>query len=78
MSRSAFAARFAELVGQTPIQYVGRWRMQLALAGLRDQRLPIADVAGRLGYRSEAAFRRAFKRHLGRAPGAARRQASST
>ena len=76
MSRSAFAARFAELVGETPMQYVGRWRMQLALAGLREQLLPIADVAAKLGYRSDAAFRRAFKRHLGFAPGAARRPSS--
>lgn len=74
MSRSAFAARFAELVGETPMHYVGRWRMQLALAGMQNDRLSIADIAGRLGYQSEAAFSRAFKRFVGMSPGAARRQ----
>lgn len=72
MSRSAFAARFRELVGETPMQYVTRWRMHLALTWLREGDFTIAELAARLGYRSEAAFARAFKRELGVAPGAAR------
>ena len=72
MSRSAFAARFTALVGEPALAYVTRWRMHLALDRLRAD-TPVADVAGRLGYRSEAAFSRAFKRVTGTSPGAARR-----
>lgn len=74
MSRSAFAARFTELVGETPMHYVARWRMSVALTLLADEKAPLAELASRLGYASEAAFSRAFKRHLGVAPGAARRR----
>jgi AraC-like DNA-binding protein len=74
MSRSAFAARFTELVGVPVMHYVTRWRMQLALSSLRDEGATVGEVAIRLGYRSEAAFARAFKRVMGFAPGAARRQ----
>lgn len=73
MSRSAFAARFAELVGEPPMRYLARWRMQLALSWLREDNAPVAVLASRLGYDSEAAFSRAFKRILGESPGAARR-----
>jgi AraC-like DNA-binding protein len=72
MSRSAFAARFSELVGVPAMQYVTDWRMQLARNRLRDG-ASVAEVAGELGYRSEAAFSRAFKRVMGMSPGAARR-----
>ncbi len=72
MSRSAFSARFTELVGQSPKQYLTRWRMQLAEDLLRRERLPIAVVASQLGYQSEAAFSRAFKRETGIAPSHAR------
>ena len=72
MSRSAFAARFTELVGVPAMQYVTDWRMQLARNALRDGGR-WAEVAGELGYRSEAAFSRAFKRVMGMPPGAARR-----
>jgi AraC-like DNA-binding protein len=72
MSRSAFAARFSELVGVPAMQYVTDWRMQLARNRLRDG-ATVAEVAGELGYRSEAAFARAFKRVTGIPPGAARR-----
>jgi AraC-like DNA-binding protein len=74
MSRSAFAARFAELVGEPPVQYVTRWRMQVAHAALRDDGTTVSELADRLGYRSEAAFARAFKRVTGVAPGAVKRQ----
>jgi AraC-like DNA-binding protein len=73
MSRSAFAARFTELVGEPVMQYVTRWRMQVALDRLQHDDVPIAELAARLGYESEAAFSRAFKRTVGISPGAARR-----
>ena len=77
MSRSALAARFTELVGEPVMQYVTRWRMQLALDMLRDEGATVAQLASRLGYRSEAAFSRAFKRVIGVAPGAVRRDPSA-
>ncbi|WP_109507178.1 AraC family transcriptional regulator [Nocardioides speluncae] len=78
MSRSAFAARFTELVGEPVMQYVTRWRMQVALDRLRDERgVTASELASHLGYESEAAFSRAFKRIIGRSPGAVRRSAAS-
>jgi AraC-like DNA-binding protein len=76
MSRSAFAERFSRLVGEAPMQYVTRWRMYLALDALHDGRATVAEIALRLGYGSEAAFSRAFKRFTGTPPGVARRRAS--
>jgi AraC-like DNA-binding protein len=76
MSRSAFAERFSRLVGEAPMQYVTRWRMYLALDALREERATVAEIALRLGYGSEAAFSRAFKRFAGLPPGAARRGGS--
>ncbi len=73
MSRSAFAARFTELVGEPVMQYVTRWRMQVALDWLQHDDVAVAALATRLGYESEAAFSRAFKRTMGLSPGAARR-----
>jgi AraC-like DNA-binding protein len=74
MSRSAFAARFSELVGEPPMQYVTRWRMQFAVNSLKQQNgATAAALAERLGYRSEAAFARAFKRVIGAPPGAIKR-----
>lgn len=73
MSRSAFAARFTELVGESAMQYVTRWRMQVALDWLQTDEAPVAALATRLGYASEAAFSRAFKRTVGSSPGACRR-----
>jgi len=75
MSRSAFAARFTKLVGVPAMHYVGRWRMHTALTRLKESQTTIADLAGQLGYQSEAAFNRAFKRYIGMPPGTARRQA---
>ena len=74
MSRSAFAARFTELVGEPVMTYVTRWRMQVAVSALRDEGATVAELANRLGYRSEAAFSRAFKRVIGTAPGTMRRR----
>jgi AraC-like DNA-binding protein len=76
MSRSAFAARFTELVGEPAMQYVTRWRMHLALERLKEDETPLAELAERLGYQSEAAFSRAFKRVIGISPGAARQTAA--
>jgi AraC family transcriptional activator of mtrCDE len=73
MSRTAFAASFSELVGVPPMHYVTTLRMRRAAALLRDPRNSVGAVAARLGYRSEAAFRRAFKRLEGSGPGALRR-----
>jgi AraC-like DNA-binding protein len=77
MSRSAFAARFTELVGEPVMQYVVRWRMRLALSSLRDEGASVGELASRLGYRSEAAFARAFKRVIAVPPGAVRRRPAS-
>ena len=76
MSRSAFAARFTELVGEPAMHYLTRWKMHAALsvAHARTTRRWVSSLAS-LGYESEAAFSRAFKRVMGTTPGAARRQA---
>ena len=73
MSRSAFAARFTELVDEPAMQYVTRWRMQVAVGALRNDGATVGELASRLGYRSEAAFARAFKRVIGIPPGAVKR-----
>jgi AraC-like DNA-binding protein len=73
MSRSAFAARFTALVGEPVMHYIARWRMQVAHTWLTESDATLGELALRLGYRSEAAFSRAFKRFLGVAPGAVRR-----
>jgi AraC-like DNA-binding protein len=75
MSRSAFAARFTELVGEPAMHYVARWRMHLAATWLKEEDAGLGYLASRLGYQSEAAFSRAFKRFIGVSPGAVRRDA---
>ncbi|MFT4037711.1 MAG: AraC family transcriptional regulator [Thermomicrobiales bacterium] len=75
MSRSAFSERFTRLVGEAPMQYVSRWRMQLAMSALREEDVTLAELAQRLGYGSEASLSHAFKRWTGTAPGAVRRAA---
>lgn len=77
MSRSAFAARFTALVGEPPLSYLTRWRMHLAADLLRGKGLSLSEVAKRIGYESEAAFSRAFKRRLGASPGSFRRPAAA-
>lgn len=76
MSRSSFCDRFAALVGTPPARYVARWRMRLAALWLQGGRRTIAEVADRLGYESEAAFSRAFKRMTGQPPSRSRRPAA--
>ncbi|MFE1959704.1 AraC family transcriptional regulator [Streptomyces sp. NPDC059479] len=73
LSRTAFARRFTELIGEPPLTYLTRWRMTLAGRLLRESDLPLASVAARVGYGSEYAFSKAFRRALGRSPGAHRR-----
>jgi AraC-like DNA-binding protein len=77
MSRSAFAERFAALVGQPPIKYLINWRMQIAAHKLREGRMSIAQIAFDIGYESEAAFTRAFKRELGVPPATWRRRVTT-
>ena len=72
LSRSVFAERFAGLVGQPPMQYLALWRMQLASRLLLEGG-QVAEVASAVGYESEAAFSRAFKKLVGQAPAAWRR-----
>ena len=73
MSRTTFAQRFSDLLGVTPNDYLTRWRMTQAELMLRDPQTSVAQAAGRVGYEDESAFRKAFKRVHGQAPGAIRR-----
>ena len=67
-SRSALADRFTQIVGCPPIQYLTQWRMQLAAKRLADPGAKVAAIAHEVGYESEAAFSRAFKKFVGRSP----------
>ncbi len=73
LSRSALHERFAELVGQPPMQYLANWRMQRAAGLLREGHATVATIAQEVGYDSEASFARAFKRLVGQPPAAWRR-----
>ena len=73
MSRSAFAARFARLVGETPLHYVTRWRIHNASRLLCETNHSVAQVAMLSGYQSEAAFSKAFRQWTGQTPSALRR-----
>ena len=77
MSRSGFAERFATLVGQPPMQYLTDWRMHLAARQLQESRDGVAKVGFSVGYESEAAFSKAFKRQFGASPAAWRRRDES-
>ena len=77
MSRSGFSERFTDLVGEPVMRYVTRWRMNVAADILRTERATVGQVAHRLGYGSEAAFSRAFKRVAGTSPGAVRRTSTT-
>ena len=69
-SRSNLAKRFTELVGQPPMQYLTQWRMQVAASRLSQSAAKVATIGAEVGYDSEAAFSRAFKKATGLAPGA--------
>lgn len=75
MSRSAFAERFTQLMGVSPMQYLSNWRLQRAARLLERQGMSVARAAAEVGYESEAAFNRAFKKQVGVPPGAWRRRA---
>lgn len=73
LSRSVLAERFAALVGMPPMHYLARWRIQLASNWLSSTSMTIAEIAGRVGYGSEAALSRAYKRWVGVGPAEWRR-----
>jgi AraC-like DNA-binding protein len=75
LSRSALHERFAALIGQAPMQYLAHWRIQVGATLLRDTAYTVAAVAQQVGYESEAAFARAFKRLVGQPPAMWRRKA---
>jgi AraC-like DNA-binding protein len=77
LSRATLARRFAELVGEPPLTYLTRWRMDLAARRLRDTTDPVETIARGVGYTSEYAFNRAFSRHRGEPPGRWRRNATA-
>jgi AraC family transcriptional regulator, alkane utilization regulator len=76
-SRSALAQRFVDLIGETPMRYLTSWRMELAKQMMRDGAHTIQAIAERVGYDSEAAFNRAFKRVTGAPPATWRKNASA-
>jgi AraC-like DNA-binding protein len=77
LSRSVLHERFVHFIGQPPMQYLGQWRMQLAAGRLHDSDAKLIEVALDVGYESEAAFSRAFRRATGESPGAWRRGSRS-
>lgn len=78
MSRSSFALRFKQTVGDTPMDYLARWRMMLAADRLEMSRESVSSVALSLGYESESAFSTAFKRVMGRSPRRPRKELESS
>ncbi len=77
MSRSSFAERFTNYVGMPPMTYLAQWRLQAAARLLQSGSVSVAQAAARVGYQSESAFNRAFKRQVGMAPGTWRRGSRS-
>jgi AraC-like DNA-binding protein len=74
LARSSLAERFAEVIGEPPMQYLTRWRMQVAAGLLATTHEGVAAIAARVGYTSESAFNRAFKKTVGVPPAAWRRR----
>jgi transcriptional regulator GlxA family with amidase domain len=68
MSRSAFALKFKNVLGQTPLEYLTRWRMYRASAMIRSNDTSFGEVASAVGYGSESSFSRVFRREMGVAP----------
>lgn len=73
-SRAVFSKQFSELMGQSPMQYVGQWRMQLASQALKEGQKTVTEIAEMVGYGSEVSFRKAFKQITGATPGEARKK----
>jgi AraC-like DNA-binding protein len=78
VSRSALADRFTDLIGESPMRYLATWRMHLAKQLLCEGNVSLAEVAERVGYESEYAFNRAFKRQVGQPPATWRKGAIAT
>lgn len=78
MSRTSFAARFSRALSMSPLAYITHWRMQLAKRALETTDAAIISIAEQVGYQSEAAFGRVFKKHSGTGPAAYRRNAGMT
>jgi AraC-like DNA-binding protein len=76
LSRSALAERFTRLIGEPPMRYLARWRIQVAAHQLRNSDTPLVRIAEQVGYESEAAFNRAFKRSFGVPPATWRKAAT--
>jgi AraC-like DNA-binding protein len=76
-SRSVIVQRFNRILGQPPLTYLAQWRLQLAARMLRSSRDTIVQIATDVGYQSEAAFNRAFKREFGLPPAQYRRRQAS-
>lgn len=74
MSRTSFATKFSRCMSTTPLGYITQWRMQIARQSLAESNIPIINVAEAVGYQSEAAFGRVFKKHFETAPATYRRQ----
>ncbi|HMJ12923.1 MAG TPA: helix-turn-helix transcriptional regulator [Polyangiaceae bacterium] len=74
VSRSVFSDRFMQIMAVPPMQYLGNWRLQVAARLLERENMNIAQAASAVGYESEAAFNRAFRRRVGMPPGAWRRR----
>jgi len=74
MSRSAFALKFKSVLGQTPLEYLTRWRMHKAGAMIRSNNMSFSEVASAIGYGSESSFSRVFSREMGEAPREYRRK----
>src|SRR5206468_5549884 len=77
ISRSALVERFTRYLSEPPITYLTRWRLQMAARSLERTSRGIAEIAADIGYESEAAFNRAFKREFGQPPGRYRRDSSA-
>lgn len=73
ISRSGLAERFTRVIGMAPMHYLADWRLQVAAQKLRDSGDPLVRIAAQVGYESEAAFSRAFKKKFGAAPATWRR-----
>ena len=77
MSRSAFALHFKTIVGMAPVAYLAIWRMCSSHDLLQLEGLSVSQAANKVGYESEVAFSRAFKRHFGKSPASVRRAGSA-
>jgi len=69
ISRTALVERFTRYLSEPPMTYLTRWRLQLAARSLENTSRGVSEIAGEVGYESEAAFNRAFKREFGEPPG---------